>query len=121
MDRMTALYLVGGATAVILVTYALFRRRAKKRGDGTADGGRAARGIIALFVLAGSTFVTMTASPHLGLDLEGGAQIVLETQSTDTVEANAESTDRALEVLRRRVDALGVSEPMLSRFLLNAC
>ena len=31
------------------------------------------------------------------------------------VKANAESTDRALEVLRRRVDALGVAEPSIAR------
>ncbi|NED95582.1 protein translocase subunit SecD [Phytoactinopolyspora alkaliphila] len=57
----------------------------------------------------------MTASPNLGLDLEGGAQITLEAQDGPTVEANSENTDRAVEVLRRRVDALGVSEPSLSR------
>lgn len=115
MDRTAALYLIAALTMLALTTYALFRRRAERRGDGSADGGRLARAIAATLVLAGSAFVTLTSSPNLGLDLEGGAQIVLETQDTDTVEANAESTDRALEVLRRRVDALGVSEPSLSR------
>ncbi|NED98927.1 protein translocase subunit SecD [Phytoactinopolyspora halotolerans] len=57
----------------------------------------------------------MTASPNLGLDLEGGAQITLEAQDAPNAEANSENTDRAVEVLRRRVDALGVSEPSLSR------
>ena len=31
------------------------------------------------------------------------------------MKADAESTDRAVEVLRRRVDALGVAEPTLTR------
>nr|WP_158564006.1 protein translocase subunit SecD [Jiangella anatolica] len=114
MDRTNALYLAIGVTAVVLATFALIRRRAAKRGT-PVDGGRFARGVAALLILVASGFITLTSSPNLGLDLEGGAQIVLETQSTDTVEANAESTDRALEVLRRRVDALGVSEPSLSR------
>jgi SecD/SecF fusion protein len=56
-----------------------------------------------------------TAAPRLGLDLRGGTQIVLETQDSPTVVADAEATDRALEVLRRRVDALGVAEPTLAR------
>ena len=73
------------------------------------------RATLALLILAASAYVTLTASPRLGLDLRGGTQIVLETQDTPTVTADAESTDRALEVLRRRVDALGVSEPTLTR------
>ncbi|WP_129668934.1 protein translocase subunit SecD [Phytoactinopolyspora endophytica] len=57
----------------------------------------------------------MTVSPNLGLDLEGGAQITLQAQDAPNAEANSENTDRAVEVLRRRVDALGVAEPSLSR------
>ncbi|SKB09837.1 protein translocase subunit SecD [Aeromicrobium choanae] len=73
------------------------------------------RGLICLVVIVGSLAIAFTMKPNLGLDLRGGTQITLETQSTDRVEANAESTDRALEVLRGRVDALGVSEPTLAR------
>jgi len=73
------------------------------------------RALLALAVLAVSTYVVLTASPRLGLDLRGGTQIVLETRDSPTVQADAESTDRALEVLRRRVDALGVAEPSLAR------
>ena len=40
---------------------------------------------------------------------------MLETKDTPTVKANAENTDKALEVLRRRVDALGVAEPNVTR------
>jgi SecD/SecF fusion protein len=73
------------------------------------------RALLALAVLAMSGYFVLTSSPTLGLDLRGGAQIVLEAQDTDTVVADAEATDRAIEVLRRRVDALGVSEPTLTR------
>jgi SecD/SecF fusion protein len=73
------------------------------------------RALLALAALATSSYVALTASPRLGLDLRGGTQIVLETQDAPNVPADAESTDRALEVLRRRVDALGVSEPTLAR------
>ncbi|MGH3473400.1 MAG: protein translocase subunit SecD [Aeromicrobium sp.] len=73
------------------------------------------RAIAAFVVVAGALALALTGSAKLGLDLRGGTQIVLETKSTDRVEADAESTDRALEVLRGRVDALGVSEPTLAR------
>jgi SecD/SecF fusion protein len=73
------------------------------------------RALIALLVVGITGFFAFTSDPRLGLDLRGGTQIVLETQDSPTTEANAESTDRALEVLRRRVDALGVAEPTLAR------
>ncbi|MER5477796.1 protein translocase subunit SecD [Streptomyces sp. NPDC002734] len=71
--------------------------------------------MIALAVVALSVLVTLTVPVRLGLDLRGGTQIVLETRSTSTVEADRETTDRTLEVLRGRVDALGVAEPTLQR------
>ncbi len=73
------------------------------------------RAIAAFAVVAATLALALTSSAKLGLDLRGGTQIVLETQSTDRVTADAEATDRALEVLRGRVDALGVSEPTLAR------
>ncbi|WP_329274605.1 protein translocase subunit SecD [Streptomyces sp. NBC_01451] len=73
------------------------------------------RAIVALGVIAASLFLALTQSARLGLDLRGGTQIVLETKDSPSVEADAESTQRALEVLRQRVDALGVSEPSLYR------
>ena len=66
-------------------------------------------------ILALSAFFTITKEPRLGLDLEGGTSITLETQDTGGTKADAEGTDRTLEVLRNRVDALGVSEPTLAR------
>ena len=73
------------------------------------------RALLALVVLGISTYVVLTARPQLGLDLRGGAQIVLETQDSPTVKADANSTGKALEVLRRRVDALGVAEPSVTQ------
>jgi SecD/SecF fusion protein len=73
------------------------------------------RAFLALAVLALSAFFALTTEPRLGLDLRGGTQIVLQTEDSPTTKADRTSTDRALEVLRRRVDALGVSEPSLAR------
>ncbi|MDI3386225.1 protein translocase subunit SecD [Streptomyces sp. B-S-A8] len=73
------------------------------------------RAVVALCVIAASLFFALTQSARLGLDLRGGTQIVLQTEDSPTTRADAESTQRALEVLRQRVDALGVSEPSLTR------
>ncbi|WP_254052095.1 protein translocase subunit SecD [Aeromicrobium sp. A1-2] len=73
------------------------------------------RAVAAFFVIAISLIFALTSSAKLGLDLRGGTQIVLQTKDSDRVKADAESTDRALSVLRGRVDALGVAEPTLAR------
>ena len=74
-----------------------------------------ARAALALAVLVLSTYVVLTRPPKLGLDLRGGTQVVLETRDGPSARADGAATDRTLEVLRRRVDALGVAEPQLTR------
>jgi SecD/SecF fusion protein len=73
------------------------------------------RALFALAVIAVSVFIAATVPVRLGLDLRGGTQIVLETRSTPTTDADGEATDRTLEVLRGRIDALGVAEPTIVR------
>jgi SecD/SecF fusion protein len=73
------------------------------------------RVLLAFLVLAASAYVTLTAKPQLGLDLRGGTQIVLEAKDSPTVKATKETTDKATQVLHRRIDALGVSEPNVTR------
>ncbi len=73
------------------------------------------RALLALAIVALSLYIAVTVPARLGLDLRGGTQIVLETRDTPTATADSEATDRTLEVLRRRVDALGITEPTLTR------
>ncbi len=73
------------------------------------------RALIALAVMAASVAIALTTPIRLGLDLRGGTQIVLETRSTPTAKADREATDRTVEVLRGRIDALGVAEPTIVR------
>ncbi|WP_254405498.1 protein translocase subunit SecD [Streptomyces sp. AC627_RSS907] len=65
--------------------------------------------------MAASVAIALTMPIRLGLDLRGGTQIVLETKSTATTKADREATDRTVEVLRGRIDALGVAEPTIVR------
>ncbi|WP_110183059.1 protein translocase subunit SecD [Nocardioides solisilvae] len=74
------------------------------------------RFVLVLGLLAGCAALALNKEPRLGLDLSGGTSITLETSDSPSgVKANAENTDRAVEVLRGRVDALGVAEPTLVR------
>lgn len=66
-----------------------------------------------IVVLGGAVYAMVQIPVQLGLDLRGGTQIVLEAQDTPEVTVDQEVTSRTLEVLRRRVDALGVAEPTL--------
>ena len=51
-----------------------------------------------------------------GLDLQGGIHIVLEVEKPPEETENInELTDRALEIIRNRIDALGVSEPIIQK------
>lgn len=66
-------------------------------------------------VLAGAVVLVATRPVRLGLDLQGGTQIVLEAQDSERQKVDGDTVSRTLEVLRRRVDALGVAEPSLQR------
>ncbi|MFI6735443.1 protein translocase subunit SecD [Nonomuraea sp. NPDC050451] len=73
------------------------------------------RAVTALAVIAISSVLALVSAPRLGLDLRGGTQLVFETRDSPTVKADSAATDRALDVLRQRADALGVVDPTLVR------
>jgi protein-export membrane protein SecD len=53
---------------------------------------------------------------HLGLDLQGGMHLVLEVDRSRMNAAEAkDAVDRAMEVLRSRIDQFGVAEPLVQR------
>jgi len=49
-------------------------------------------------------------TPGLALDLEGGTQIILQPVTTDGSQPTAEDINQAINVIRQRIDAQGVSE-----------
>lgn len=55
---------------------------------------------------------------RLGLDLAGGSYLVLEVadpEETMAPEARADAIDRALEIIRNRIDQFGVREPTVQK------
>jgi SecD/SecF fusion protein len=72
--------------------------------------------LLAVIALLGTAAALVLTRPaRLGLDLRGGTQIVLEASDTARQRVDRDTVDRTLEVLRRRVDQLGVTEPTLQR------
>ena len=66
-------------------------------------------------VLLATGVLIATRPVRLGLDLQGGTQITLEADDRNGRKIDGDTIDRTLEVLRRRVDQLGVAEPTLQR------
>jgi preprotein translocase subunit SecD len=66
---------------------------------------------VAVAVIALGSVVAAGFSPKLGLDLQGGTSVVLRPDHS----VGAGILNQAIEIIRRRVDALGVAEPDISR------
>jgi len=66
--------------------------------------------VLTAAVALGACLITDT-SPQLGLDLQGGVAVVLEP----TEAASEEALEQTKEIIRNRVDALGVAEPEIAR------
>ena len=72
--------------------------------------------IVILGLTAASAIVIATKPTVLGLDLRGGTQLVYQGRPTpQTPEVTPDAIDRAIEIIRKRTDTLGVAEPEISR------
>ena len=68
--------------------------------------------LIALFgAIAAVGVLSLFRSPTLGLDLQGGLEVVLEARPEAGQELTDDDLDRSVEIIRNRVDKIGVSEP----------
>ncbi|MCK5260488.1 MAG: protein translocase subunit SecD, partial [Candidatus Omnitrophica bacterium] len=69
-------------------------------------------------VILAALFFTFPVEKHinLGLDLEGGMHLILEVD-TEELSANEKKdvVERAIEILRNRIDKIGASEPVIQR------
>jgi SecD/SecF fusion protein len=67
-------------------------------------------------LIAASMVVIATQPTRLGLDLKGGVELVYQAKPTPQQPTiDAEAMDRSLDILRQRVDKLGVAEPEIQR------
>ena len=70
--------------------------------------------------LIGAALLAIPASPlhqatRLGLDLQGGLEIVLKAQPEKDQPLRESDVNRSLEIIRNRVDKLGVAEPTITK------
>ena len=66
-------------------------------------------------LVAGSMRHKASLTPGLALDLEGGTQLILTPTTSDGSAISDSDVEQAIEVIRQRVDASGVSEAQISR------
>lgn len=67
--------------------------------------------IVVIGLIAASAVVVAIKPVTLGLDLQGGVEVVLQGKPTRDAQVTPEAINRSVEVIRNRVDAFGVSEP----------
>ncbi len=73
-------------------------------------------GLVAIVVVAALvTVFPISGKINLGLDLKGGAHIVLQAKESEDSKVTEDSIERLLAVLRNRVDQYGVAEPVIQR------
>src|SRR5271154_2677146 len=77
------------------------------------------RNTLILLIVAGlfaaSAVVIATMPTKLGLDLKGGVELVYQGKPTAQSKVDAESLNRAIDIMRKRVDQLGVAQPEIQR------
>jgi preprotein translocase subunit SecD len=74
-------------------------------------------GAFALVIVAISAYLIypVSKSIKLGLDLQGGASVLLQAKGTAKAPVTTESMDQAENIIRQRVDKLAVAEPGIIR------
>ena len=70
--------------------------------------------LLVVGLMAASVFVLLTQKTVLGLDLKGGIELVYQGEpSPQTPHVTQDALNRAVDIMRSRVDQLGVSEPSI--------
>ncbi len=77
------------------------------------------RNTLVLLIVAGlvaaSLVAIITKPTRLGLDLKGGVELVYQAKPTAQAKVDTESLERAINIMRTRVDQLGVAQPEIQR------
>src|SRR3954454_8461826 len=66
-------------------------------------------------LLAAAIVVITSTKTRQGLDLKGGVELVYQAKPTKFAKVTGDSIARTLDIMRDRVDALGVAEPEIQR------
>jgi SecD/SecF fusion protein len=66
-------------------------------------------------MIAASAVVILQKTTRLGLDLKGGVSLTYQAKPTAQSAVTSDAINRTLDIMRERVDQLGVSEPEIQR------
>src|ERR1700682_3017384 len=76
--------------------------------------------LLVLVGLCAWAIVPIQTKIHLGLDLQGGARVLLQLEPTKEVPKITRDVQNQVElVIDKRINALGVSEPIISKVGVN--
>src|SRR5690625_5799044 len=81
-------------------------------------GSRKGRIVVNALVLAGAVGFAATNGLNRGRDIQGVMHLALEVDDptgTMTAAARADATERALKIIRTRIDQFGVAEPLVQK------
>jgi SecD/SecF fusion protein len=67
--------------------------------------------LIVAGLIAASAALIATKKTRLGLELKGGVQLTYQARPTARTKVDTESLERAINIMRKRVDQLGVAQP----------
>src|SRR5712672_416404 len=77
------------------------------------------RNTLILLLVAGLVALSVAAiavkKTRLGLDLKGGVELVYQAKPTAQSKVDSESLNRAIDIMRKRVDQIGVAQPEIQR------
>ena len=71
--------------------------------------------IFAVVLVAAAIVFPINGRLQLGLDLKGGAHIVLQAKGLEGEALSDDSAERLVAVLRNRIDQYGIAEPVIQR------
>jgi SecD/SecF fusion protein len=71
--------------------------------------------LIVAGLIVGSLAVIATKTTRLGLDLKGGVELIYQGKPTAQSKVDAAALERAIDIMRKRVDQLGVAQPEIQR------
>ncbi len=78
------------------------------------------RNALVLLLVAGlfaASLVVIAVKPtYLGLDLKGGVELVYQGKATAQSQVNSTSLSRAISIMEKRVNQLGVAEPQIQQY-----
>jgi SecD/SecF fusion protein len=71
--------------------------------------------VLIVALLGGVVALAINREAKLGLDLQGGLEVVLEAEAPPGRQVTEEDLDRSISIIRNRIDKIGVAEPELRK------